>query len=427
MKRAQCFQHPFPNAEEQVRPALAVAGKLRGRAEVVEQREEEEREAESIGGRVLGLPKGVESGGEFQEFLPPLFPAQRLLERGKKGEKHSRFDHQAHGLPGRAFPEFPQKFVTDPGRGTEPDFFHVGKQGPVGDLFDGKSGSGGVTDYPDHSNGVLDEFFFRVSDAPDHAPAKVFESPHMVHEGKVGQIIENSINGNIPAEGVFDGRAERVFRFGLVSPVAVGVIKRIGAPAESGDLDVLAPGKIDMGKAEAASDQAGVAEELPNLPGLGVGGHIKIFRSLSQEEVPNASPDQVGRESVVVKPVKDPQGIRIDTLSGYGVLLTRENQRRGREVVYGLKLWFRRRAKFPAATYAGMLNSSCGPAKSRTLFLPNTAPFVKESVHLAGNDLDSQASNSTCREIQEIPPPVTGRCEKIQSGRQKHLLLSRGR
>ena len=75
-----------------------------------------------------------------------------------------------------------------------------------------------------------------------------------------------------------------------------------------------------MGQTEPAADQPRIAEELSDLPRVGIRGRIKIFGSLPQEKIPDAPSHQVGQKPVVMEPIKDPEDIGIDVLSGDGVL-----------------------------------------------------------------------------------------------------------
>jgi hypothetical protein len=61
-----------------------------------------------------------------------------------------------------------------------------------------------------------------------------------------------------------------------------------------------------VGQAEAAADQAGMAEKIPDLPGMGIRSHIEVFRFLSQKKIADAPSHQVGGKTVVVEPRKDP-------------------------------------------------------------------------------------------------------------------------
>ena len=77
-----------------------------------------------------------------------------------------------------------------------------------------------------------------------------------------------------------------------------------------------------MGQPEAATDEAAVAEKPLELTWSGIGRDVEVLRGSSQEEVPDAAPDQVGDEPVVPEPVERAQGVRADLPSGDAVLLS---------------------------------------------------------------------------------------------------------
>jgi hypothetical protein len=269
----------------------------------IEERKEEERQIEAVGKILLQEAKSVQSLYGIKEIFFALFILKRGEKRGKEDEEHSRLDHQAHGLFGRSFLQLPEKFVPDPGWRAQPDPIHVGEQRPVGFSLDCEAGPRRMADDPDHPYRVLGEFFIRVPDGTDDPVAEVLQSSHVIDQRKIGNIIKDSVDGDIPPQGVFSGSSESV--------VGVGVGLRLcfikfRMPTEGGDLDVFPSGKIYVGQAEAAADEAGIAEEVPYLPGMCIRGHIEVFRCLSQEKIADASSNQVGGKTMVVEAVKDP-------------------------------------------------------------------------------------------------------------------------
>ncbi len=198
----------------------------------------------------------------------------------------------------------------------------MGRQGPVGIFLDAKPRPGRVADDPDHPDRVLDEFFLRVPDAADDPLAKVFQPSHVIHQGEIGDIVEDAIDGDIPAESVLDGGSEGIVR--MRRNFLAGLVE-FRTPPEGGHLDILSPGEVDVGQAEAVSDESGIAEEVPDLTRVGIGGDVEIFGGLAQKQIADAPTHQVCRETMMVEPVKDLQSIRVDGLAGDGVLLAGEN------------------------------------------------------------------------------------------------------
>jgi hypothetical protein len=49
--------------------------------------------------------------------------------------------------------------------------------------------------------------------------------------------------------------------------------------------------------------------------GVGICGDIKILRDFSQKEIPDASSDEKGQESVVMETIENFKGLFIDPLS----------------------------------------------------------------------------------------------------------------
>jgi hypothetical protein len=80
-----------------------------------------------------------------------------------------------------------------------------------------------------------------------------------------------------------------------------------------------------MGQAKAASDETGIAEKVPDLPRVGIGGDVEVFGGLAHQKIADAPTHEVGGETIMVEPIKDLQSIGVDVLAGDGVLLAGEN------------------------------------------------------------------------------------------------------
>ena len=71
---------------------------------------------------------------------------------------------------------------------------------------------------------------------------------------------------------------------------------------------------MDMRQAETAADKATVAENAGDLFGTGVGGDVEVFRLFAEQQVADASADEIGFESGFVQLAQDFQGARVNLL-----------------------------------------------------------------------------------------------------------------
>jgi len=74
---------------------------------------------------------------------------------------------------------------------------------------------------------------------------------------------------------------------------------------EGGYFDDFSSFEEDMNQPESPADDPAVFKEGIDLMGVSIGGDIEIFGGFSQEKVPDASPNEVGDESMSVKAVKN--------------------------------------------------------------------------------------------------------------------------
>ena len=73
-------------------------------------------------------------------------------------------------------------------------------------------------------------------------------------------------------------------------------------------------------EAEAAADEAAVAETALHLLRGGVGGHVEILRPHSEHEVPHAAPGQIGLVAFVVQAVENVEGVAADVFAADAVI-----------------------------------------------------------------------------------------------------------
>src|SRR5699024_7325477 len=96
--------------------------------------------------------------------------------------------------------------------------------------------------------------------------------------------------------------------------------------AERGHLDNLAAEQY-VRQAKAAADQAAIAEQLPDLLGRGVGGHVEILGRHAQQQVAHGAPDQARAVTRLVQAVQHAQGTLADVLARNGMAVARNHAR----------------------------------------------------------------------------------------------------
>ena len=108
----------------------------------------------------------------------------------------------------------------------------------------------------------------------------------------------------------------RTHRVGCSGVFGRGQILRL-VRAKGGDLDDLVV-EIDVGQAEAPSDDAAVAEELSDFVGARGGGDVEILGRPLQQQVAHPSADDVGRMAEPAQPLEDLGGLGVDQIEGDG-------------------------------------------------------------------------------------------------------------
>jgi hypothetical protein len=173
---------------------------------------------------------------------------------------------------------------------------------------------GSETHTTKHANGIFSKTKIGIPDAPDDPFPEIFDPPHVVDHGEIGQIVEKGIDRKVPPESILPGSSERIVGHdGSVLHV------ELGNSAESGDLDNLSAAEVDMGQPEAPSYETAVSEQLFYLVGMSGCAYVKVLGSTSQEKVSNAATYQVGGMPVTVEAIKYFEGIGIDEGTGDAV------------------------------------------------------------------------------------------------------------
>jgi len=127
-----------------------------------------------------------------------------------------------------------------------------------------------------------------------------------------------------------------------------------------------------MRQTEPAANQPRITEELPDLPRMGIRGRVKILGGLPQEEIPDAPSHQVAQKPMVVKPVQDLKGVRVDVFSGNRVLGPGKNSG-GNCLIHGIA-WQFGKAYYILAIFPTII------------LLTNRGSFVKETFECGGQN-----------------------------------------
>jgi hypothetical protein len=197
-------------------------------------------------------------------------------------------------------------------------FSAVPEDGLVGLVFDGKPGSGSMADDPDHSNRVLLKSLIGITDRSDDLLLEVFHPADVVYDGEIRNIIEKTIDRDIPSQGILCRRPKTVCPDDLPF-FGLDFLKFRSTP-KSGYFDDLPSLEENMDQSESSADDPAVSKKGVNLMGVSIGGHIEIFRGFSEEKIPDASTDEISQKSVLMETIEDFQGFFINHFSGNRVL-----------------------------------------------------------------------------------------------------------
>ena len=137
----------------------------------------------------------------------------------------------------------------------------------VGRLLDLEAEAGGELDGAHHPDRVLAEAQVGIADHAHAALAQILDAADVVDHREVGDVVEERVDGEVAAPRVLQRRAERV----VVRDQEILGLRVLGATdralrlaPERRHLDDLVL-KDDVHEAEAAADDAAVAEQPPHL------------------------------------------------------------------------------------------------------------------------------------------------------------------
>ena len=214
------------------------------------------------------------------------------------------------GLAVAAHKEF-LYFVKEAGGGDGAQVVATGDDGGFGIGFKRHVEFGGEAGGAQHAHRVFGVTRHGVADNADDAAVDVIQRADVVADFVVFAVVVEGVDGEIATDDiVFEGAVVVVFEDGAVA-VGAGFALRRGA--KGGDFNDVAA-KVDMRQAETAADKATVAENAGDLFGTGVGGDVEVFRLFAEQQVADASADEIGFESGFVQLAQDFQGARVNLL-----------------------------------------------------------------------------------------------------------------
>ncbi len=221
---------------------------------------------------------------------------------------------QPERLAGRSLAQDLVELVQDAGGAAAHDLAPQEADGLHRILVDGEAQAGSQRHRPQHPNRILAEAHRGVADGADHFPLEVLKAAHPVDDRESGDVVEESVDREVPAEGVLFRRAE-----GVVAADERVAFFRLGLPAESRHLDDL-PAEAHVAEAEAAANDETVAKQFLDLLGMSGGPDVEVFGPAFQEKVAHSPPHEISHESVVLQTIKHLEGIGVDVLAGDNVL-----------------------------------------------------------------------------------------------------------
>ena len=180
-----------------------------------------------------------------------------------------------------------------------------------------------------HAHRILAVARFRVADQAQQARLHVLVAAHVVAHREILDRVIQGIGSEIAAHRVVLDAAIDVVAQQAAAVVGLAVVVVVGAVGtEGGDLDDLAP--IDhMRQAEAAADQAAIAEQRLDLLRGGVGGDIEILGLDPGQQVAHRTADQVAVETGLAQAVQHPQGALAHLLARDAVHVARDDAQLG--------------------------------------------------------------------------------------------------
>ena len=218
-------------------------------------------------------------------------------------------------------------------------------------LVDGELEARRQDDRPQHPDRVLQEADLRIADAPDEACVEIVQAADVVDDRERADVVEQRVDGEVAPERIFLGcavgivavnqaivalapmlgcrlrrvrpflgvlasRLQRLEGFGCLGVSRFGLRSDgVHVPPERRDFDGL-DAELDVREAEAAADDPAVAKELLDLVRVRRRPDVEVLGPAVQQQVADASADQVRDVAVFVEPVENLERVGIDISAG---------------------------------------------------------------------------------------------------------------
>ena len=148
---------------------------------------------------------------------------------------------------------------------------------------------------------------------------------NIIDDAEVSDVIIESINGVISAQGILGRRAKGIVSLDQEAVTIVRCFRFFSLLAESRDLDDLATLEHDVGDTETATYESAVAKNFLESPGFSISDNVEVVDLPSQQKITNSSAAEIGKVSSPVKAIKNLEDFRAHLLSGDWVLIAMNN------------------------------------------------------------------------------------------------------
>ena len=187
--------------------------------------------------------------------------------------------------------------------------------------FDVEAELAGEAHCPKHPHGILAIAFGREADHPQPALAHVGMAFGEIDDGAIAVVVVEAVHREVAAPGILLQRAvDVVAHDASVDPHMVRIGSRlVEVGAEGRDLDDL-PAHAHVREPESAADEPAAPEQ----PAYGLrrraGRDVEILRLEAQQQIPNASTDEIGAVTGLGQRLENFEGAPADVSVGDAML-----------------------------------------------------------------------------------------------------------